>query len=221
MTERWATFDCYGTLIDWNRGIGDTLDRLWPDVARAHLLHCYHSVEPLVEEGRALPYLEVLTRCVRAIAAIEGLSLEASDASALADSLPSWPPFPEVGAALQALRADGWRLAILSNPYPDLLAASLRQLNVPVDETITALEAGSYKPASGHWNRFFEQTAADRTRHVHVGASLFHDIEPAGQLGIPVVWINRLDEKSDVPRAAELADLSALPETLDQLVPQL
>jgi 2-haloacid dehalogenase len=221
MTERWATFDCYGTLIDWNRGIGDTLDRLWPDVARAHLLHRYHSVEPLVEEGRALPYLEVLTRCVRAIAAIEGLSLEASDASALADSLPSWPPFPEVGAALQALRADGWRLAILSNTYPDLLAASLRQLNVPVDETITALEAGSYKPAPGHWNRFFEQTAADRTRHVHVGASLFHDIEPAGQLGIPVVWINRLDEKSDVPRAAELADLSALPETLDQLVPQL
>lgn len=92
-------------------------------------------------------------------------------------------------------------------------------IGVQPDLAITAAEAGSYKPAHGHWNVFRERSGADLDRHVHVGASLFHDIAPAAELGIPAVWINRLGEKSDLLRAAELPDLSDLPATLEGLVP--
>jgi FMN phosphatase YigB (HAD superfamily) len=124
-----------------------------------------------------------------------------------------------VKGALSRLREEGWRLGILSNTDPDFLLASLRLIGVPVDLTITAKEAGSYKPAPGHWNTFFERSGADRESHVHVGASLFHDIEPANQLGLKTVWINRLGEATNLPRDAELADLTELPQTLDEIVP--
>ena len=218
-TERWATFDCYGTLIDWNRGIGDTLARLWPAADRDALLATYHEVEPRVQAGSALPYREVLREALRLVADHEGLALADEDAPALAASLPEWPPFPETSGALAELRGRGFRLAVLSNTDPDLLAASLERIGVPVDERLTAAEAGSYKPAPGHWERFFERTGASREGHVHVAASLFHDIEPAERLGLRAVWINRLGEKSDLPRAAELRDLSRLPDVLDELVP--
>jgi len=161
----------------------------------------------------------VLRRALRAVAAIAGLALGEIDSDALGNSLPTWPVFPDVPAALWSLRESGWRLAILSNTDPDLLAASQRQIGVPIDLTITAADAGSYKPAPGHWDRFFERTGADRARHVHVAASLFHDIAPAHHLGLRAIWINRLGERSDLPRAAELPDLSRLPETLARLVP--
>jgi 2-haloacid dehalogenase len=216
---RWATFDCYGTLIDWNGGILKTLEQLWPDADLPRLLALYHAVEPLVQESRSLPYHQVTARALRATAAIEGLTLRPGEENALAMSLPSWTAFPEVHSALQDLRERGWKLAILSNTDPELLAASLQQIGVPIDLTITAAEAGSYKPAPGHWNRFFQQTGADRARHVHIAASLFHDIAPAASLGMRSVWINRLREESDLPRAAELTDLRRLPETLHLLVP--
>jgi 2-haloacid dehalogenase len=217
--DRWATFDCYGTLIDWHGGIASVFARLWPDQDAERLLERHHAVEPLVQAGRSLPYREVGARTLRAIAAIEGLPLAEPDAYAFADSLPDWPAFPEVPAALQRLRAQGWRLAILSNTDPDLLAASLRQIGVPIDAQVTAAEAGSYKPAPGHWQRFFEQTRADRTRHVHVAASPFHDLAAAQALGLQAVWINRIDEHSSLLRAAELPDLSSLPEVLERIVP--
>jgi 2-haloacid dehalogenase len=218
-SERWVTFDCYGTLIDWNRGIGDTLARLWPAADRGALLATYHEVEPRVQTGSALAYREVLREALRLVADHEGLALRDEDEPALAASLPEWPPFPETSGALAELRGRGFRLAVLSNTDPDLLAASLERIGVPVDETVTAAEAGSYKPAAGHWERFFERTGASREGHVHVAASLFHDIEPAQRLGLRAVWINRLGEKSDLPRAAELRDLSRLADVLDGLVP--
>src|SRR6185312_13827554 len=113
---------------------------------------------------------------------------------------------------------NGWRVAILSNTDPDLLDASIKQIDVPIDLRITAAEAGSYKPAPGHWQRFFEITGVDRRAHVHVAASLFHDIATARTLDLTAVWINRLGEVSDLPRAAELPDLSRLPETLERIV---
>jgi 2-haloacid dehalogenase len=127
--------------------------------------------------------------------------------------------FPEVPAALAEIRSRGWGFAVLSNTDPDFLAASIRRIGVEPDLAITAAEAGSYKPARGHWNAFRERSGADPARHVHVGASLFHDIEPAARLGIPAVWINRLGERSELPRAAELTDLSGLPEALDRILP--
>jgi len=98
------------------------------------------------------------------------------------------------------------------------MAASIERIGVAFDLTITAAEAGSYKPAHGHWQRFFERSGAARERHVHIGASPFHDLVPAAQLGLRGVWINRLGEPSAAPRAAELPDLRDLPETLERLV---
>ena len=219
MSERWASFDCYGTLIDWMGGIGSTLARLWPAEDAARLLERYHEIEPRVQMGSGVPYRGVLAQCLVLLAEHEGLALAPGQETALADSLPSWPTFPEVPGALAELRKRGWRLAILSNTDPDLLAASLDTIGIPADLRITAAEAGSYKPAHGHWERLFEHPGVDRARHVHVAASLYHDIAPAQELVLVAVWINRLAETSDLPRAAELADLSHLPDTLDGLVP--
>ena len=219
MADRWATFDCYGTLIDWHAGIVGVFARLWPDQDAQRLLERHHAVEPLVQAGRSLTYREVGARTLRAVAAIEGLPLTERDAYAFADSLPQWPAFPDVPPALRALREQGWRLAILSNTDPDLLEASLKQIGVPVDARVTAAEAGSYKPAPGHWQRFFDRTQADRAHYVHVAASPFHDLAAAQALGLPAVWINRIDEHSGLPRAAELPDLSALPDVLERIVP--
>lgn len=218
MAERWASFDCYGTLIDWMGGIRATLAELWPEHDADLLLAAYHEIEPEVQRGRAVPYRQVLAESLERVARREGLELADEDREALAGSLPSWPPFPEVPGALAELRARGWRLAILSNTDPDLLAASLEAIGVPVDLAITAAEAGSYKPAPGHWERFFERSGASPERHAHVAASLFHDIEPCARLGLRAVWINRLGETSDLPRAAELPDLAGLPDVLDRLV---
>ncbi len=217
--DRWATFDCYGTLIDWEGGVRSTFLRLWPEADAEELLTRFHEVEPQVQAGRAIPYRQVLAETLTLIADRGGLSLAERDRSALAESLPSWPPFPEVGAALADVRERGWKIAILSNTDPDLLEASLSLIGVPMDLRITAAEAGSYKPSHGHWERFLAETGAERSRHVHVAASRFHDLAPCAELGIATVWINRLGESSDLPRAAELPDLTGLGRTLDVLVP--
>jgi 2-haloacid dehalogenase len=217
---RWASFDCYGTLVDWETGIGATLERLWPEEDSARLRERYHEVEPRVQLGSRAPYRDVLAEALRLVADHEGLVLTTRDEPALADSLPDWPVFPEVRGALNELRGRGWSLAVLSNTDPDLLAASLERIGVPVDLTVTAADAGSYKPAHGHWERFFEQSGAVRERHAHVAASAFHDLAPAAELGLTAVWINRLGEEGDLPRAAELPDLAGLPDTLEELVPR-
>jgi len=216
--DRWATFDCYGTLIDWMSGIRNTLADLWPEHDDELLLAAYHQIEPEVQHGRAVSYRQVLAESLERVAHREGLELADDDRQALGDSLPTWSPFPEVPASLGELRERGWKLGILSNSDPELLDASFEVIGVPTEVRITAAEAGSYKPAHGHWQRFFEQTDADRDRHVHVAASLFHDIAPANELGLHAVWINRMHETSELPRAAELSDLSKLPETLDEMV---
>jgi 2-haloacid dehalogenase len=217
--ERWVTFDVYGTMIDWMGGIRGELARIWPDEDAERLLESYHELEPQVEEGRAVTYREVLSETLVLLASQEGLALAPGEEGALGDSLPSWRPFPEVPGALAELRGGGFKLAPLSNTDPEFLAASFERIGVPIDGQITAADSGSYKPAPGHWERFFERYGADREQHVHVAASLFHDIEPASRLGLRAVWINRLGEKSDLPRAAELRDLSRLPAVLDELVP--
>ena len=220
MSDRWATFDCYGTLIDWDSGLRRTLARVWPEEDAERLFHRYQDVERTVQAGRGIPYRHVLRETLAAIAEADELEIPPGDEDALADSLPAWRPFPEVPGTLGELRHRGWRLAILSNSDPDLLDASLKTIGVEVDLRITTAEARSYKPAYGHWDTFFRTTAAHREQHVHVAASLYHDVEPCAQLGLPCVWINRLDESSDLPRAGELQDLVGLPGALDALVPE-
>ena len=217
--ERWATFDCYGTLIDWNGGIGRALERIFGRERAPVLLERYHQLEPELEGDAYASYREVLTRALERLAEQEGRELADGEESALAESLPSWRPFPEVRAALAELRRRGWRLAILSNSDRDLIAASQARLGVAIDLTVVAEDVRSYKPAHGHWNRFLAQTGAVRERHVHVAASLFHDIAPAAELGLTSVWVNRLDEVADPAPTREIGDLTTLPDVADELVP--
>ena len=219
MSDRWATFDCYGTLVDWMSGIRDTLSQLWPENDADALLAVYHAIEPDVQAGRGIAYRQIMAETLAKVAGVQGLVMPAGRENALAASLPSWPVFPEVPAALRAMSDAGWKLAILSNTDADLLEASLTAIGVPVDVRVVASEVGSYKPALGHWDAFFRLTNADRARHMHVAASLFHDVEPCAALGLPCVWINRMGETSPLPRAGELTDLSGLPNLLDRLIP--
>lgn len=219
--QRWATFDCYGTLIDWNLGIRTELERLFGVEEAPRLLERYHELEPEIEAGadQFHTYREVLTLALERLAQEEGIQLPEGEAGALAKALPEWPPFTEVPAALAELRDRGWKLALLSNTDRDLIAASQKQLGVPFDLAIVAEDVESYKPGHAHWERFFEVTTADREHHVHVAASLFHDIAPARELDLRSVWINRLDETADPEPDRELKDLSALPDVLEELVP--
>jgi 2-haloacid dehalogenase len=206
-------------LIDWNLGIRRELERLFGVEVAPHLLERYHEVEPEIQSEPFRSYREVLTLALERLAEEERIQLPEGEAGALAHSLPDWPPFAEVPSALAELRERGWQLAILSNTDRDLITASQRRLGVPVDLAIVAEDVQSYKPDHGHWKRFFEATTAGTDRHVHVAASLFHDIAPARELGLHSVWINRLGERADPKPDRELEDLSKLPDTLDELVP--
>jgi 2-haloacid dehalogenase len=212
--ERWATFDCYGTLIDWNGGIGRELERLFGAARGGELLHTYHELEPQIQrEDPSRSYREVMA------VALARLGAPAAEQDALGRSLPRWDPFPEVPTALEKARARGWRLAVLSNTDRDLLDASLARSGVEFDETVVASEIGSYKPATAHWDEFFTRSGADRDHHVHVAASLFHDIAPASALGLRTIWINRLGEEVEPQPDVELHSLTGLGENLDSLVP--
>jgi 2-haloacid dehalogenase len=213
--NRWATFDCYGTLIDWNGGIRRAFARLWGDANADALLRRYHELEPQVEaEQPGLSYRDVMATVLDRLG-----DVPSGEEDALGRSLPSWEAFPEVPAALAQARDRGWRLAILSNTDPDFIAASKTRLGVPFDETVVASEIGSYKPAHRHWEEFFARTGAPRAGHVHVAASRFHDIAPARELGLRTVWINRLGEMPGPPPDRELPDLAGLADTLEELVP--
>ena len=217
--ERWATFDCYGTLIDWNGGIGRELERIWGAADAARLLHAYHQVEPEVErEQPTATYRHVLNTTLARLADREGLPLPSEESDALARSLPDWQTFAEVPASLGETRARGWKLCILSNTDRDFIEASMARIDVPFELAIVASEIGSYKPGRAHWDAFFERTGADPAGHVHVAASLFHDVAPATALGLRTVWINRLGERPDPEPDVELHSLAGLADALDSLV---
>ena len=212
--DRWATFDCYGTLIDWNGGIGRELERLFGAGRVGELLHAYHELEPQVQrEDQTRSYREVMA------VTLARLGAPAAEQDALGRSLPGWEPFKEVQAALEEARSQGWLLAVLSNTDRDLLDASLARIGVEFELSIVASEIGSYKPSHGHWSEFFTRSGVERDRHVHVGASLFHDVAPAAALGLRTVWINRLGEEAEPQPDVELHSLAGLARALDSLVP--
>jgi 2-haloacid dehalogenase len=213
---RWATFDCYGTLVDWNAGIARELERL----LGAADLDRYHAIEPRIQRERPdARYRDVMAAVLAEMAADAGVSLPESERDALGRSLPAWPVFAEVPDALAEARARGWRLVALTNSDRDLIDASLAVLGVPFEGAVVASEIGSYKPAHRHWSAFYETFDADRARHVHVAQSHFHDIAPAHELALPSVWINRLGERGEPAPTRELPDLNGLADVLDELVP--
>jgi len=197
---RWVTFDCYGTLVDWNAGLAGAL-------GSDELLQRYHELEPQIQaEDPSRSYREVMREAARR------LGVDADPA----ETLPRWPVFPEVPAALEEARSRGWRLGILSNTDRGLLDASMDAIGVPFDLSIVASEISSYKPAERHWRAFEQATGA--LPDAHVAQSLFHDIATANALGIPNVWINRLGEDAGETRpTAERPDLNGLADVLDEL----
>src|ERR671914_413109 len=159
---RWATFDCYGTLVDWNAGIRAELERLIPGEDAERLLERYHEVERRVQRERPeARYRDVMAAGLKELAAEAGASLPESERDALGSSLPGWPIFPEVPVALAEARQRGWRLAVLTNSDRDLIDASLDVIGVPCDATVVASEIGSYKPAHPHWHALYQATGAD------------------------------------------------------------
>jgi 2-haloacid dehalogenase len=257
-SQRWATFDCYGTLIDWKGGIVAELERLFPppepeeepdlddaagepedeaeleededegeddeddeddeepdelDPHTEALLRQYHDLERELEKNGSLSYREVMTEAMRRLGAPEG------EEGGLAASLPNWEPFPETFNALTEIRERGWKIAILSNTDLDFIEASKARIGVPIDETIVASQIHSYKPALLHWFEFYARTLADKRRHVHIGASNYHDIVPAAKLRIPNVWINREGEHPYTAPTIQLADMYELGQVLDDLMP--
>jgi 2-haloalkanoic acid dehalogenase type II len=210
------TFDCYGTLIDWETGISAAfLEAARADgteLARDAVLHAYAELEPVVEVEAYRSYREVLSETGRRVAERLGWQPSAKHGNFLAESLPRWQPFADTNPALQRLAAAGYRLGILSNVDDDLLAGTLRQLDVDFELVITAQQVGSYKPAHGHFLAA-RQRIGER-RWLHAAQSYFHDVVPAGTLSIPAAWINRSHEVAlegghpvrELRMLAELAD---------------
>jgi 2-haloacid dehalogenase len=217
--ERWATFDCYGTLVDWNAGIGGELGRLFGADRAGPLLERYHAIEPRIQrEQPGASYRDVMATVLAELSAEERTELPDGERDALGRSLPAWPVFEEVPAALTEARARGWLLVALTNSDRDLIDASLQAIGVPFEGAVVASEIGSYKPAHRHWEAFYEAHPQARGRHVHVAQSHSHDIVATAELGLPSIWINRLGQRGQPAPTRELPDLNGLAEVLDELV---
>lgn len=188
------TFDCYGTMIDWESGIFAALRPILtahgkelPDSA---LLALYAELELAAEHGKYLPYREVLQLVVRGLGDRLGFSPSAAEVRSLPESVPAWQPFPDTVAALRKLSSH-YQLAVLSNIDDDLFAATASKLEVPFSNVITAQQAGCYKPCMNMFKLAEQRIGVNRDQWLHVGQSIYHDVIPAQSLGLATVWVNR------------------------------
>ena len=193
------TFDCYGTLIDWEGGIsGAFLEAAAEDGVKLEpgaVLGAYGEIEPIVEAEMYRSYREVLGETARRIAERFGWNISKDRARFLAESLPGWRPFPDTNAALERLAASGLKFGVLSNVDDELLAGTLKHFTVDFDLLVTAQQLRSYKPAFEHFQEARKRLeAAGTTGWLHAAQSYFHDVVPSVALGIPVAWINRKGE---------------------------
>lgn len=189
------TFDCYGTLVDWERGILDALRPILEahgveDTGEDALLQRFGRLESAAEAGPFRPYREVLHEVARGIARELGFEPGHGEVEAFAASVGAWPVFPDTVEALRALAAR-YRLAIVSNVDDDLFEGSARRLEVPFETVVTAQQVRAYKPARAHFDEVLRRLDLPRERVLHVAQSLFHDVAPARALGFTCVWVNR------------------------------
>ncbi len=192
------SFDCYGTLIDWETGIVQALapwlTRHGIELERDALLQLYGACESAEEhEHPGRPYPEILRGVVERLGVELSCDVQAEEADAFSQSVPRWPPFPDSADALAYLKQH-FQLAILSNIDRASFAGSNARLGVTFDLIVTAEDVGSYKPDLRNFARLFEELAAfgiERTSLLHVAQSLYHDIEPANKLALPCVWVDR------------------------------
>jgi 2-haloacid dehalogenase len=188
------TFDCYGTLIDWETGILSALRPILSahgkKIDDATILKLYGDFEQRAEHGPFRPYREILESVVRQFGAELGFTPTAEEVRSLPDSLPTWKPWSDTVAALRQLKTR-YRLAILSNVDDDLFAGTRPKLEVAFDEVITAQQAQAYKPSLKLFELALSRINAPAHRVLHVGQSLYHDVIPAQALGLATVWVNR------------------------------
>jgi 2-haloacid dehalogenase len=224
---RVLTFDCYGTLIDWERGILNALrpvlDRHGVTLTDDEALEHFGELEAEAERGPYLPYREVLTVVLAGFAERFGFTLADDERLALASSVGDWPPFPDTVAGLQAL-ARHYQLVILSNIDDELFALSARHLKTDFADVITAQQVGSYKPNPRNFEVALERVGVPKEQVLHVAQSLFHDIEPANAIGLTTVWVNRRHNRpgfgATPPASAqpdlEVPDLQTLARLVDE-----
>jgi 2-haloacid dehalogenase len=193
-SKRVLTFDCYGTLIDWETGILSTLQ----PILMAHgvtaederLLALHGELESAAEQGPYMSYRQLLATVLRGFGERLGFIPSAIEQSRFADSVGDWPPFPDTRVALRALQRR-FRLAIISNTDDDLFARSNQRLEVTFDCIVTAQQVKSYKPSLNNFRQALERIRVPKEQVLHVAQSLFHDHVPAKQLGLETVWVNR------------------------------
>lgn len=188
------TFDCYGTLINWEAGILPVLRSILSahgkSIDDATLLRLYGDFEERTEQRAFQSYREVLKSVVRQFGEELKFTPTNEEQEALPESLSTWNPWPDTVAALQQLKTR-FRLAILSNVDDDLFAATCPKLGVDFDEVITAQQAQAYKPSLKIFELALNRIQASAHRVLHVGQSIYHDVIPAQSLGLATVWVNR------------------------------
>ena len=191
---RLVSFDCYGTLIDWETGIfsalGPILSAHGKTISDADLLRLYSELESEAQLGEFHPYREVLQSVVRGFGKHLGFKPTESQARSLPESLPNWLPFPDTIAALGRLK-QRYQLAVISNVDDDLFAPTARRLQIPFDFVVTAQQAHAYKPSLQIFKLAQQRTGAAPGQWLHVAQSVYHDVIPARSLGISTVWVNR------------------------------
>jgi len=199
---RYLTFDCYGTLVDWRRGIAESLEAagVATGLRPSALLEAYVAAEK-EQERTYQKYRAVLKNSVSALSGEVGVRIGREAADRFASSVPRWPAFPDSRNFLKNMGEAGCARYILSNVDTDILEETIRRNRFEVDGYVTAEEVRSYKPERGHWLRFLERTGARKEEVLHVAQSVFHDILPAQELGVSSVWVNRYREA--IPAGAE------------------
>ena len=215
MTDKWVSFDCFGTLMDWQTGFRAALATIAGDRTDA-LVEAYHDAEHKTQdEGPSRPYRDVLRLTLQRAADAIALKLTDTEADVLAHTWRDMPIFPDTKAALDQLHDDGWKIAILTNCDNALFAQTEAKFPVRLDMVVTSQEVGSYKPALGHFAAFEAQSRVARDRWVHAAVSWYHDMQPAAQLGLKRVWVDRERTGQDASICtAHIHDMASLPKTL-------
>ena len=216
------TFDCYGTLIDWAFGISRALQPMLEnhdvEVADDELFRLYGQFEKDVESGTYVKYREVLRKVARRLGDHFGFTPTNAELERFSDSVGRWPPFNDTNDALGRLSED-FRLAVVSNVDDDLFHETARHFTAEFDDVITGEQVGTYKPDLAPFETAFTRLGVPPNRLLHVAQSVYHDVNPAGRMGISCVWVQRYGTRFDPPTPRTdpvftVPDLSSLADAL-------